>query len=65
MRRVPFVLGVVFVLVGIVWTLQGTDVLGGSFMSGDPLWLGIGIVLLVVGAFLLVLGVRPASSGMH
>lgn len=65
MRRVPFVLGVVFVLVGIVWTLQGTDVLGGSFMSGDPLWLGIGIVLLVVGAFLLVLGVRPASSALH
>lgn len=62
MRRLPFVLGIVFALIGIVWALQGADVLGGSFMSGDPLWLGIGIVLLGVGALLLVIGVRPASS---
>jgi hypothetical protein len=35
-------LGVVLVLVGAVWILQGSNLLGGSFMSGSQLWLVIG-----------------------
>jgi hypothetical protein len=42
-------IGVIAVLVGAVWTLQGTDVLGGSAMSGHSQWTVIGLVLVVVG----------------
>ncbi len=33
---------VVFLMIGLVWTLQGMNVIGGSFMTGQPLWLYIG-----------------------
>jgi hypothetical protein len=41
--------GVIAILVGVLWTLQGTDVLGGSGMSGHSQWTVIGLVLVVVG----------------
>ncbi|MFZ0168693.1 MAG: hypothetical protein WAL64_04610 [Candidatus Dormiibacterota bacterium] len=48
-----FVVGVVLCLVGIVWIGQGANLIGGSFMTGKGLWLGIGCVCLVVGVALL------------
>jgi hypothetical protein len=57
-RYVLPVLGVVLVLIGAVWTLQGANLLGGSFMSGSRLWLVIGLVALAAGAWLLVRTVR-------
>jgi hypothetical protein len=38
------------ILTGIVWVLQGANLLGGSFMSGRPQWLYIGLALIVGGA---------------
>ena len=52
------VLGVLLVLIGGVWTLQGANLLGGSFMSGSRLWLVIGLVALAAGAWLLVRAMR-------
>jgi hypothetical protein len=52
--------GVILVAVGLVWTLQGLNVLGGSVMSGSPLWATIGPVVLVVG--LVLIGVALAIS---
>lgn len=52
------VLGVLLVLIGGVWTLQGANLLGGSFMSGSRLWLVIGLVALAAGVWLLVRAVR-------
>jgi len=40
---------VIAVIVGAVWILQGANILGGSFMSGQSLWLYIGIVLAIAG----------------
>lgn len=57
-RYVVPVLGVLLVVIGAVWTLQGANLLGGSFMSGSQLWLAIGLVALVSGAALLVRAVR-------
>ena len=57
-RSVVSALGVVLVLVGAVWTLQGANLLGGSFMTGSRQWLVIGLVVLVAGAALLVRAVR-------
>jgi hypothetical protein len=59
-RWVGPVVGVLLVLLGGLWTLQGVGVVGGSFMTGSRLWLVIGIVLVVAGvALLLRLRRRP------
>ena len=50
------VLGVLLILVGIVWILQGINVLPGSFMTGQSKWAVYGGVLLLVGVSLLVAG---------
>ena len=41
-------------VVGLVWLGQGVGLVGGSFMSGDPLWAVIGAALLLVAAVLAV-----------
>jgi hypothetical protein len=51
-------LGVLAVVLGGLWTLQGLDVLGGSVMSGVSIWAVIGPVVAVAGLVLIVLGVR-------
>lgn len=54
----PFVIpGAILAVVGLVWTLQGTNVLGGSAMSGSPLWATIGPIVLVIGVALIVVGI--------
>jgi hypothetical protein len=55
-------LGALLALVGLVWTLQGANLLGGSFMSGSPLWLVIGLGCLVVGAGLVLVAVRRGRA---
>lgn len=50
--------GTVLVLVGVVWFLQGIDVLGGSGMSGKTLWAVVGPIVALVGVGALVLGLR-------
>lgn len=56
-------LGALLVLIGAVWTLQGAGVLPGSFMTGDRLWLVIGLVCVVAGAALLWRAVRGRRPG--
>jgi uncharacterized membrane protein HdeD (DUF308 family) len=51
------ILGTMLVLTGIVWSLQGLNLLGGSFMAGQTRWLVIGIVAFVAGVVVL-LGAR-------
>ena len=58
MKWVFLVVGVLLVLTGLVWTLQGLDVLGGSAMSGVTLWAIIGPIVAVGGVVLALLGVR-------
>jgi hypothetical protein len=52
------VLGVLCIVLGGLWTLQGLDIVGGSMMSGVSIWAVIGPALAVVGLLLIVLGVR-------
>jgi hypothetical protein len=56
-RRVSLVIGVVLVLVGIIWTLQGLDILGGSGMSGVGIWAVIGPFVALIG-IVVALGAR-------
>jgi uncharacterized membrane protein len=57
-RIVLVVVGAVLVLAGVVFTLQGLNILGGSGMSGKALWVVLGPVIAAVGAYLVVRGLR-------
>ena len=52
--------GAILVLLGLVWIGQGLNLIGGSVMSGQAMWVVIGIVVALVGAWLLW-GARSAS----
>ena len=57
-RRLRMVLGGLLVGVGLLWTLQGLGVVGGSVMSGVTIWA-------VIGPVVAVLGLSLALSGRH
>ena len=54
----PMVVGLLAVVLGGLWTLQGLGFVGGSVMSGVEVWAVIGPVVSVVGLILIVIGVR-------
>ena len=56
MRWAWLIVGVLAVLVGAVWTLQGLNVLKGSVMSGGTMWTIIGIIVAIVGLALVGIG---------
>ena len=64
MRIVLNIVGVLLVLLGSIWVLQGINVLPGSFMSGQMRWAVRGGMLLVVGIVALVWAnrKRPAPA---
>lgn len=57
------ILGVLLILGGGVWILQGINVLPGSFMTGQIRWAIYGSIVAVVGIGLLVLanGRKPSQ----
>jgi hypothetical protein len=57
-RTTMLAVGVVLVVVGALWFLQGIDVVGGSGMSGKTLWAVIGPVVALAGLGLVVAGAR-------
>ena len=58
MRWVLLVVGALMLVTGLVWTLQGLDVLGGSAMSGNAVWAVVGPIVAVAGVVLAGLAVR-------
>ncbi len=58
MRWVRAILGILMVMAGEVWLLQGLGKLPGSFMTGSSVWATVGTVLIVVGVVLLLSLVR-------
>ena len=50
--------GSLVTVAGVVFTLQGVGVIGGSFMSGTTTWAVAGPVIALVGLALVVLGLR-------
>jgi hypothetical protein len=59
-RRPALVLaGVLLVVIGVVWILQGLDLLQGSFMTGQAFWAWMGAVAVLLGMPLIVRGTRP------
>jgi hypothetical protein len=61
-KWVSVVIGVLLVLVGSLWTLQGLNVVKGSFMTGQQLWTAIGLLAVIGGLTLAVSGLRKKPS---
>jgi len=61
MRWTLLVVGGLLTLVGGVWMLQGSGVIGGSFMSGSSLWFVIGVICVLAGIAIVVQGARRRS----
>jgi LPXTG-motif cell wall-anchored protein len=59
--------GVILVLMGLVWVLQGLDVAFApqSFMTGDPWWVVFGGVAILAGIGLVWRGRRHRTSDDH
>ena len=63
MRRVVLVgSGFVLTLAGVVFTLQGVGVLGGSVMSGVTFWAVAGPVIGLAGVILAAIGLRDGPA---
>jgi hypothetical protein len=50
--------GGVLAILGLLFTLQGTDVISGSGMSGTTFWAVAGPIIIVIGLILATVGVR-------
>jgi hypothetical protein len=56
-------LGAVLTLAGVVFTLQGVNVLPGSAMSGVTLWAIVGPIVAIVGLVMLGVGFARRRRG--
>jgi hypothetical protein len=56
MKTGLYIVGVLLVLAGGVWVLQGVNILPGSFMTGDPQWAVNGAITIVIGIGLILFG---------
>lgn len=61
-NRLMAIGGVVLIVVGAFWALQGFGAIGGSFMSGSSAFEIIGPVVAIIGLLLTVIGLRRARS---
>lgn len=62
MKWLMTILGLVLTAFGVLWSLQGSGLLAHSAMSGQKMWLVIGVIVGVVGIVLLVSGVVRLAS---
>ena len=49
-RNALKIFAVLVILAGLVWILQGLNILLGSYMSGNPQWIINGIITVLIGA---------------
>jgi hypothetical protein len=56
------VAGALVTIAGAIWALQGFNVIGGSFMSGNSMWAIIGPLVALAGLVILALGWRRMRS---
>jgi uncharacterized membrane protein HdeD (DUF308 family) len=62
MRIALNIAGVLCLLVGCVWILQGINILPGSFMTGQTKWAVYGGLLVIVGIAVLAAANRRRVS---
>ena len=62
MNKALLLAGVFLDLTGVVWILQGFNVLPGSFMTGQMMWAYIGIAVSMIGSVMIWIAVRGGPS---
>jgi len=62
MKIILTILGVLLVILGGIWILQGISVLPGSFMTGQIRWAIYGAIAAVVGVVLIVLASKRKKA---
>jgi hypothetical protein len=62
MRIGSLIVGPIAIVAGLVWILQGSGVLPGSFMTGQRMWLIIGILVGIVGLAFAYSGIRGPAK---
>ncbi len=61
MRWTRIVMGVIMVIAGGIWFLQGIGLLAGSFMSHNLVWVVIGAFVALAGVILLREALGPGA----
>ncbi|GAC1468381.1 MAG: hypothetical protein PVSMB7_16300 [Chloroflexota bacterium] len=65
MRWIRAAGGALLVLVGVLWILQGVNVVGGSGMSGHGQYAVLGVVVAFVGVWLLLGAIRIRARSQN
>jgi hypothetical protein len=63
-KIVKLVIGALLIAIGVVWFFQGIGSLAGSPMTGVSFWAFAGVIMFVVGLFLVVRGVKGNRSSL-
>ena len=61
MRWVWVIVGVLALGTGVLWTLQGLNIVAGSAMSGQGIFVIVGPIVALVGVALLFIGLRQRA----
>ena len=62
MRWIGLVIGIIVLLAGILWTLQGFNIVRGGMMSGQTMWQIIGPVVALIGLILVIFSARGRAA---
>jgi hypothetical protein len=57
-KTLPVTLGILMVVIGVIWTLQGLGYVKGSAMTGVELWAILGPLVAGLGVALAYVGFR-------
>ncbi|HSO10940.1 MAG TPA: hypothetical protein VLT51_01100 [Anaerolineales bacterium] len=58
MKNAVYVIGGLLILGGMVWVLQGINILPGSFMTGQIQWAYNGAIAIAIGITFILFGRR-------
>jgi hypothetical protein len=61
MRKLLNIIGALLVFFGVIWILQGINILPGSFMTGQIKWAVYGGIAAAIGVVILVAARRIAK----
>jgi len=57
-RRIFAIVGAIIALFGLIWLLQGSNILPGSAMSGSQFWELAGAITFIVGVVIIPYSLR-------
>lgn len=58
-RAVALAVSDILLIAGVIWFLQGTSVLPGSFMTGSLTWAVAGVACVIAGVVMQAWVIRP------